>query len=430
MNLMLSVRQILGRAAVSALAVSTLAACSEVLDNTGGCPTVCGGQTADVENEVFEAITYDTTVPASIGLGNEPVLYLASMGDSVDTRAIIRFDTIPDQYFSSNDTVSVISVDDSRLLLEFDSAGGGILSPVTVTVYDVTTTGALDDTAVSVLEPLFTGAPLGSRIFPAGTLIDTVSIELDDARVLQSVLTGVPLRLGVSVSSAIPVGLTARAYSDGASTPSISFRPNGDTVRRLAYRPTSKTPADNPNRANLLSDFTLIVKGSPPPPPGDFIVVGGLPAKRGFFRFNIPSYIIDSSIVIRATLELTQYSSDGIAVPSDTLRLLPAVVLAGPLVKDPYRASQILGINVFNLGVSYTTPYAADTAVEVFITGALTRVWLAQDSLQLPRAITLLSASEGGSIKQAIFYSVNHPDVAKRPRLRVSYTPRSRIGTP
>ncbi len=430
MNLMLSVGRLGKVAAAIAVASLSLSACSEVLDSTAGCPEVCGGQTTDVENILLDAVTYDTTVPSSFSLGTEPQIFLAAMGDSVDTRGILRFDTL--QYYrrtSSTDTtpIAITYVDDAKLHVQFDSVGATFSQPVTISVYDVGTNG--NDTAVSVLAPLFApGRLLGQRVFPAGTLVDTVTIPVDDAVVLNNLLARTKLRLGIQVSAAFPVALKMSAK--GVYTSFITFQPSPDTaVLRVGVGVNSLTPTDNASAANFQSDFTLIVEGSPPPPVSDVVSIGGLPAKRGFYRFNIPSNLIDSSIIVRATLELVQVGS-GITTPLDSINLAPTLVVAGPSITDPVRASQILGGGAFDLGLSYTSFNAIDVTREIFVTTALTRFWSLQDSSKLPRAIVLRMVNEGFTHRQLYFYSNSHPDPTKRPKLRVSYTPRTRIGLP
>jgi hypothetical protein len=61
--------------------------------------------------------------------------------------------------------------------------------------------------------------------------------------------------------------------------------------------------------------------------------------------------------------------------------------------------------------------------------GPAFKYWGVQTAVQLPRAIVLQSLQEDYSAQQAFFYSSSSaPEL--RPKLRISYTPRSRVGVP
>jgi hypothetical protein len=156
--------------------------------------------------------------------------------------------------------------------------------------------------------------------------------------------------------------------------------------------------------------------------------VGGLPGVRSYLRFNIPSRIVDSSLVIRATLLLTQLPS---ASPDakDTMSIQPFLVLAGAGVTDPLKAAQIIAPG----NVTGTEPlklFPNGSGVREAEIGQFFKFWSVQTDAQLPRAIALVSTQEDYSPQQALFYSSNAADPSVRPKLRISYTLRSRIGTP
>ncbi len=406
-----------------AFASMTLAACSEQLDSTAGCPTICGGQTADVENETFDAITFDQTVAAAPTLGSEAFLLLGTQGSQLDTRMIIRFDALP-KYLDTLQT-PITFVDSARLTIRFDSSGGRILNPVTVSIYDVTTTSG-SDTSVATLAPLFTLSRLvGSKVFPAGTLMDTVIFDISNANLLGKITTNQPARFGVSMQSS---GTDyVRAYSNGTSySPGLSFKVSTDSTKpRAIVSPYSSTPTESPVAANYLADFTLVVAGSPPPP-ANILAIGGIPAKRAFFRFNLPSRIVDSSIVVRATLLLTQVGNTYLG-STDTISILPNLVLAGPAITDPIRASQIIAPGSYPMATSVLLP--SESGVKSIEIAQAIRYWAIQDSTNLPRAIVISSTREASSPQQILIYSTSAAP-GLRPQLRVSYTPRTRIGTP
>ena len=78
--------------ATAALFVSILS-CSENLDSSGVCSVLCPQIGGEVQNITIDAVVVDTTVLALSGLGTEPGLLLASRGDTLDTRVVLRFDS-------------------------------------------------------------------------------------------------------------------------------------------------------------------------------------------------------------------------------------------------------------------------------------------------------------------------------------------------
>jgi hypothetical protein len=207
----------------------------------------------------------------------------------------------------------------------------------------------------------------------------------------------------------------------------LTTRISPDTaVAGITMAPYSVTPSTNLSIAQSLGDFTIVVKGTPPPPPG-ILTVGGLPGTRAYLLFNVPPSISDSSLVVAATLLLTQEASAS-PDPADSMSIQPYLVLAGPGILDPARAAQITAPATV-LGLTpLKTPPGSSGVREVQI-GPAFRYWGVQSVSLLPRAIVLQSLAEDFSPQQAFFYSSSAAP-ALRPKLRISYTPRSRVGVP
>jgi hypothetical protein len=309
--------------------------------------------------------------------------------------------------------------------LRLDSAGLNVTDPVTLNIYDVNTNSG-DDTTTATLVPLFAPARLlASRTFAARTFFDTASVQLPSDVVFQHAQQGTPMRLGLQVTSAKSVSFRLYASATVAG-PYLSMRvTTTKPISGVTAFPYSRTPTNDRAIANNLSDFTLVVNGAQAPPAG-VLAVGGIPAVRAYFKFDIPSRIIDSSLVIRATLLLNQQAS-GSPGAADSMLISPVLVVAGPIISDPAKAAQIISSNVTPLAPLVTHPQ--DVGVKEIEIAPVFKLWALQAEAVLPRAIVLHSAQEGTSPQQALFYSTAAaPEL--RPKLRISYTPRTRIGTP
>ena len=83
-----------------AIACAALAAgaCGEKLETTVGCPELCPGQGIAVINTTIDAIIFDTTVSSVGPFGAEPFMLIASRGDTLDSRVVVRYDSLPQRY--------------------------------------------------------------------------------------------------------------------------------------------------------------------------------------------------------------------------------------------------------------------------------------------------------------------------------------------
>ena len=418
-------------AAVVAVALAGLAltGCTEKLDGSAGCPLTCVDQSVQFQTVTLDAVAVDSTVLGGLGRGTEAQMLLANRGDTLDTRVMIRFDSLPSTSRASHsDTaVAITYIDSVMLKLRVDSSAFAIGVPVTVSVYDVDDATAVDDTSAATVAPLFTPQRLiVSKQFAPGTVADSIRIQLPSAFVLAKARARARLRLGLMVSASKSVAFRVFAQESGYGA-ALSSRISPDTaVARVVMGPYSSTPANNLSIARSLGDFTLVVKGTPHPPT-DVLAVGGLPGTRAYLRFNIPPLISDSSLVVAATLVLTQQASAS-PDPTDSMSVLPILVLAGPGIMDPSKAAQVTApTSVLGLVPLRTQP--GSSGVREIQIGPAFKYWAIQNASLLPRALVLASVNEDYSAQQVFFYSSSALP-ALRPKLRISYTPRSKVGVP
>ncbi|MFL5485221.1 MAG: hypothetical protein ACJ793_06260 [Gemmatimonadaceae bacterium] len=408
--------------AIVALFASALS-CSENLDSSGVCSVLCPPVGGDVQNITLDAVVLDTAVPALSGLGTEPALLLASRGDSLDTRVIIRFDTLPPTFTPTGDTLQTIqSVDSAYIQFRLDTLATKGSDPVTIEAYDVDTT-ANDTSTAAVLALFRPDRFISSQTFERAALRDTVKYFISNAVVLAKIQSSSNLRIGLRATTTGSSQILIRSTESGQG-PVLSFRATPDTnTKPLTTVPVSQTPAGDPIVASDLADYTVVAK-APPPAPGSVLAVGGLPSRRTYFRFDIPSSIIDSTTVIRATLLLNQISNPALD-PTDTVLIIPQVVLAGKVVTDPVKASQIIaGVSTDTLKLK--PGQSGTTNVELV---SAFNLWRTQQPDTLPRAIVLKRVREGESPLE-IRFSSSEDIAALRPRLRISYTPRVPLGLP
>lgn len=403
------------------------AACSEKLDSAVGCPELCPGQGIDVINTTIDAVIFDTTVSTATFFGTEPLMLLASRGDTVDSRVIIRFDSLPQRYrrtAADTTTTAITTVDSAFVQLRLELAEKQLSGPLTVSAYDVDTTES--DTSAEALLPLFRPDRLiGSQTFADADLKDSVRVPLSNAAVLAKVQANSRLRIGLRITGSTGQ-FHVRAFESGAPA-MLSFRVSSDTaVRPLTFQPLSRTPEDSLDLQLALSDFQLVVHTAPE---GSLqlLLAGGIPPRRTYMRFMIPKSILDSASVIRATLILDQIRNPGYG-PRDTVFIVTHVGIAGSAVTDPEQAARLISPAELPQLDSLRVAASDEGTREIDIAPVL-RIWRAQGDTIGPRALVLRSAREGATAAQAWFYGIEAP-AALRPRLRISYTPVNPFGLP
>ncbi len=409
----------IGTTALLAASIS----CTENLDSSAACAVLCPPVGGNVQNTTLDAVVLDTTVQALSGLGAEPGLLLASRGDTLDTRAILRFDSLPTKFTPTGDTSQAIkSVDSAYIRFRLDTSSIKGTGPFTIEAYDVDTT-ANDTSTAAVLALFRQDRFISSEVFNRADLKDTVNYFISDSAVLNKIQNAQPLRIGLRLTSPTSAQLLLSS-AESNSPGTLTFRATPDTATaRISVSPLSSTPTNDLLLKAHLSDYTVVAKG-PPPGAATDLVVGGLPPRRAYLRFDIPLNIIDSATVVRATLILNQLPSSGFAA-TDTLRLLPALVLAGSAVTDPTRAAQIatdIALDTVFVRPGETGPKEVELARAFAI-------WRTQSADSTPRAIVLRAAREGLSPVEVSFYSSSAP-ASLRPQLRISYTPRIPLGLP
>ena len=402
---------------VGGAAVAIIGACADNPEAGRSCPLLCPQQTATLRDTTVDAIVSDTTVTGLPSIGNETFMMLSAHGDTVDTRAIIRFDTIQQDYTKSGFDSTIVHIDTATLVVPIvtDSLHK-LTAPITIEAYNVDT--AATDTVASILGSLFRPDRfLGSHTFAPESVTDTLRIPISTDTVLNRILNGTHLRVGLRLVSR--VGADLRLGTTNSSTPvTLRIKPSLDTsVTPLIVNPVSNTPVNQTFLSGPLSDFTIVVKGVTATPP-TLIAVGGVPSRRTFFSFIVPSHIVDSTTVVRASLLLTQVPNRRL-LPRDSIFIFPVPVLAGPTITDISSALQFIGTNG-EFGLDSVSVAPADSGVRSFEIVGLVRTWKGQPTTVSPRTVALRSGAEGFSPAEFDFFSTKAAP-AVRPRLRITY---------
>ena len=410
------------------------ASCTEKLEAGKSCPLLCPEGALDLRDTTIEAVPFDTTVSGLPSIGNEDFLLLANHGDSLETRVIVRYDTLPQSYHIGTNDSTVTHVDSAyiRAPIARDTSRKPT-APLTIEVYDLASPATDSirtrvDTVAANLLPLFRADRLiGSRTFAPESLTDTLQLPISTSVVLSRLTTGRPLRVGLRLVSSRSADI-AFVSTQGSSGPSLVFRGSLDTAATpVTVGPLSHSPNDKPFLAGALSDYVIVVKGSLPTPT-TLMSVGGVPPRRTYMRFEIPPAIVDSSTIVRATLQLHQRPTPGGVNRTDTVVVFPVALAAGPAVTNIFTALQFLAPPLsFGLGSAPLVP--RDSGVKGIEVVALVRSWRGVATSLNPRVIVLRTGNEWLDPGEIMFFS-SRAAAGLRPRLRITYVPPTAYGLP
>ena len=406
-------------------AVVAVAACTENIDSSAACPLLCPPQTIQLRDTVVQGVSFDSTLAGYPGIGLEPLLLLARRGDSLDSRIIVRFDTLPSTFRAGAVAAdsAITRIDTASLVLRLAYPLLPTPGPVVIEAYDVDTTA--NDTIPATLLPLFRPDRLLARqeVVPSAATDSVLRIFLDTAAVRRVVVAKTRLRVGLRVRPGSTGQVQVMSWETGRG-PTLRLRVSRDTtIQPLIVSPISSTTPGEPFRASQLLDYALHAIPTPAAPSGA-IVVGGLRGQRSFLRFDLPRHISDSTTIVRATLELTQFPYRGVDA-ADTVQLLTHTTLTSGVVRDLQRVVGILG------GSSPDTVRLVprDSGLRQIELAELVRQWRSFGIDSTQRALVLRIPTEASRPAELRFFSRQAPP-ALRPRLRLVYVPRTTFGQP
>lgn len=428
--------------AVFAGVTLVLAGCQEDLAGGAACPALCP-DTLTVRDTVLlanEVLGSDITLPGSPALGTELQLLAADYvqsGDRLHTGVVFRFDSVQRALTDTtgNPPKPITSIDTASLHISIVAPPSGSYDStlvrdtvVTFVVYDVNASAGDFDTAA--VRERFGATQVGSVSVKRDSLSGTIVIPLDTGFMASHVRDGERVRLGLEVQS--DNGAQVRIFSaEGGSSASLQYIGLADTSHISAAIGVNTRSSTGPSIRSL-ADYTLLLDGAPPPP-SELLAAGGIPASRIFLRFDIPAALIDSSTtIVRANLEMHQQGND-LYASDDTVSLVTRLVRATKAVTDPSQAA-VLSVDPAAISSSFTVPEVlvnpSETRVDTIPLAHILLFWKSEGPETMQRSIVLQSSSQGLDPRRFYLYSSNAADESLRPRLRITYIPRSGFGLP
>jgi hypothetical protein len=419
-----------------------LAGCQENLAGGAACPALCP-DTLTVRDTVLlasEVLETDITLAGSPAIGTEAQLLAADFvqdGDRLQTGVVFRFDSLQRVLVDTTNKPPrpITSVDTASVHINIVAPASGSYDStlvrdtiVTFVLYDVNAPASDLDTAA--VRSRFGVTEIGSRAVKRDSLDGTIAIPIDTGFLASHIRSGERVRIGLEVRS--DNGAQVRLSSaEGGSPASLQYIAHADTTRlSTSMSVNTRSSAGPPIRS--LADYMLLLQGAPPPP-GDILAAGGIPSSRIFMRFDIPAELIDSSTtIVRANLEMHQQGND-LYSSDDSLAIIARLVRATKVITDPAQAA-VLSVDPASISPTFFVPPVlvkpGETRVDTIPLANILLLWKSEGPGTLQRAIVLQSSSQGLDPRRYYLYSSAASADSLRPRLRITYIPRSGFGLP
>jgi hypothetical protein len=211
------------------------------------------------------------------------------------------------------------------------------------------------------------------------------------------------LAIGLRIAAETPTGIRVGALASNSAASFTSYLtldvPDTGATRKQSL---ARTPV-----------FNTFVTQNPVVPDDTLLTVGGEPASRALLRFALSNAFLDSTTIVRATLELTPVRPI-LGLPTD-----PAVLQIIPLVGDLGAKSPLTSDTTFvRQGI---LPAVQSDTVQIEAT-RIVQLW--QSARTRPQSVFLRLIPEGATFARAVFHSTRSRVPAGTlvaPRLRITY---------
>lgn len=396
--------------------IGVVTACQEKLTSPADCPALCPGGSIEVFDTVVVASSgRDSSFPAFVDRANGYVargqgtaeLVSSGFGPSED-RAVYRFTALSDS----------IAVRDTLRSFVFDSASITVTLTARDTLVDglklylyrlpptVDSTATFADIDAQLIEPNLIDSIVVADTVNTGTL-RTVLHGADAGRLGlvpggDSVLA-IGLRMAANTPTGVRLGSTAAGTAPVlTSYINVDIPDTGAIKHQIVTRPTA---------------FNTFVTQNPVVPDDTLLTLGGEPSSRALVRFGLSDAFLDSTTIVRATLELTPVTPI-VGLPTDP-SLVQTVALIGDLGAKSPVASTSLDIAAGFIRQD-TLPTVQSDTLRIEVT-RIVQLW--QSSRTRPQSVFLRLGPEGATFARGVFFSTRSAagGVLVAPRLRITF---------
>lgn len=385
--------------------------CVEDITSSGACPDFCPSMQIEIVDTVITgSIVQDSSYRGYVETHRAQTMQVTS-GGVAESHGLIRFRAFAEEFdmdtSSAVDLRPIIAVDSFGVSLVVDAVAGGT-ADFDLVVHrlpvDIDSTVEYSDLQSTFAD----SAELAVASFADVVADDTVTVilpsdafpTLDEDSSISAV--------GVSLRSVEPAFVDFETVNVLSTSVSMTRFLQVDSADGQAAARTDLTyPAFD---SFVFSDLPVAGPSS--------LVVGGSPSSRAFLGISLPSWIVDSASIVRATLQLVP-SEPVVGAPGDSIRLLAEGIAAEIGPKSP----------ILQVSVDSIAPYSglamvgSSDTLRIDITHVVT-LWGTNTSAV--RGVLLRAVREAGSMGEFRFNSSE--SAFGSPSIHVTLVPHSVSG--
>lgn len=371
------------RTAAIAVAAGALLGCQDAITAPGACPDFC---------PQGEIAILDTLLPnAAKPLGSfegyrlpheADEMQVVGPGGPAESRALMVFFRFGGALQTNDTTVkdSIVATDSIRFTFNVVRRNANA-SGLTLALHAIP---VVTDSAATFAStaPYFADSTLiATATVPDTLTTGTVSMTVVPGALAHYLSDSMQVGVGLSIISGDP------AFVSLGTTDTI---PPARIARFVQVDTSSGGKLVTRSEAKDLYFHTFVVDTTKlPTPPG--LVVGGIHAARAFMQLNVPQQMLDSALIVRATLLLPPVAA-AFGAPGDTVHLRVQELGTDFAIFGPKSPLVTLSTDSARTGL---VPIGSTDTVRIDITDVL-RTW--HNSPSLPHNIMLRVIPEAGSI--------------------------------
>jgi hypothetical protein len=396
------------------LLATVLAACQERLTSPADCPALCPGGTPEVFDTIVSVLQgQDSSFPAFkdravgyVGRGNGTALLTSNGFAPSEDRAVYRFAPRSDSV-ALRDTLRRYDVDSAQLSLTL-LARDTLVNGLKIFLYRLPQPETVDSTRTFAdIDPLLVDAALiDSIVVPDSVNSGPLTTMLRGPALDKVALTpggDSVLAIGLRIAAESPTGIRVGSIASSLAANFTSYVtldvPDTGAIRRQTL-----------SRATAFNTF---VTQNPLVPDDTLLTVGSEPSSRALLRFGLSDAFLDSTTIVRATLELTP-TRPIVGLPTDPSVLQTLAVVGDLGAKSPL-TTDLAFIQ------QDTLPTVQSDTVRIEIT-RIVQLW--QNSRTRPQSVFLRLLPEAATFARAVFHSSRShaaDGTTAAPRLRITY---------
>ena len=394
-------------------------ACQDVVSAPGACPEFCPEGQIQVRDTVLTTVLASSVDPAGSDTGYvrsvDPVgsysgyllpheatqMQVVGPGGPAEALALIRFSAFSTIYSGADTSVkdSIIQTDSLRVMLNIVRRNTNV-SGLVLALHEIPVT--LDSaTTYEDMTPYFHDSTLVATLpVPDSLVKDTVTATFPAGALRHFGPDSLQIGIGVRITSSDPAFVSLASSTDSAFSAPIA------RITRFVQLDSSTGTTRVTRTDSRILTFKTFVADSASLPSPTGLAVGGTAGARAFVKLNLPTSIVDSALVVRATLLLPPVRPT-FGAPGDTFRLRVRALGSDFGPKSPLADTAYAGSARVSVGGSDT--------VAIDITRILL-LWRGNPAV--PRAVLLEVNPEAASINT---FEVPGPGAAEQAALRITY---------